>query len=463
MKLLRVLLVVAAAAIVSWLAYGCSGVTQIDPSQIGEFTTLTVTYGDPGGSPDPCNDVLPQIDGLAEDREWVTAEPIFLRMRSAEGALGSEYYLELRAIWTDETRVGGADRIYFLVRYPDTNNDYKPDHLLYARIDPLTGEMVSSPIADDSETPACDEWLLATEPPDSLRWIRVNEGGREDQILLLLTETQDDDPEPALPPLTRELMAGLGPKAPGGPIAVTALDGPADVWLWRAGRTNMHPVAQFPIWEDIVAGVPDFQYSRFQQTTGFCEDFWVQSGSAAADEGLSPYIANWREGSPVPLRLTECPPTGRDISDEEINARNKGIPTDLGLWYPTTTRFECKSVLACSRLGTPPLWGKGLQEGEFDAVQGWGLRLPTGSARDVRARAAYTVNQDKGFPVRVLEVMRDLNTGNGDDLVINPDGTQLYRMVIGVLNNSAGAGSISTEIRLQFEPRKPRIGTARRC
>ncbi len=34
MKLLRVLFPVAAVAIVLWLAYGCSGVTQMDPSQI---------------------------------------------------------------------------------------------------------------------------------------------------------------------------------------------------------------------------------------------------------------------------------------------------------------------------------------------------------------------------------------------------------------------------------------------
>ena len=48
-------------------------------------------------------------------------------------------------------------------------------------------------------------------------------------------------------------------------------------------------------------------------------------------------------------------------------------------------------------------------------------------------------------------------------LIVNPDGTHFYRMVIGVLNNSSSVGSGSTEIRLQFEPRKPRVGTARRC
>lgn len=120
-------------------------------------------------------------------------------------------------------------------------------------------------------------------------------------------------------------------------------------------------------------------------------------------------------------------------------------------------------MLACSRLAKPEPWGRRLQPGEYDGVQGWGLQLPSDSARDVRAKGAYAVNQDKGFPVRTLEIMRDLNTGNGDDLVVNPDGTHFYRMVIGVLNNSSDVGSGSTEIRLQFEPRKPRVGTARRC
>jgi hypothetical protein len=463
MKLLRVLSPVAAAAIVLWLAYGCSGVTQMDPSQIADFTTLTVTYGDPGGSPDPCNDVLPQIDGVAEEREWMSAEPIFLRATGANGTGGAEYYVEVRAIWTDESRVGGTDRIYFLVRYPDNDNNYKPDYLLYARRNPVTGEFVSSPFPDTSATPDCDPGLLMTEPPDSVRWTRINADGQEDQVFVMLTEAPDEEPLSDIVSLNQELMTRIGVKGPGAATGVSSGGRPTDVWVWRAGRTNLQPVPQFAKWEDIVAGVPDFGFSKFQQLSGFCEDLWVDANSLSPDGGSPMYVPNWNGSVPVPLRLTQCPTSSREPTEEDLAARNKGIPPDLGLWYPTSTRFVCGSVLACSRLGTPNYWGARLQSGEYDGIQGWGLQLPTDSARDVRARAAYTINQDKGFPVRTLEIMRDLNTGNGDDIVVNPDGTHSYRMVIGVLNNSSSNGSGSTEIRLQFESRKPRVGTARRC
>lgn len=393
----------------------------------------------------------------------MSAEPIFLRMTGASGTGGAEYYVEVRAIWTDESRVGGADRVYFLIRYPDSNNNNRPDFLAYGKIDPATGEIESSPIADDSLTPPCDSGLVATEPPDSLRWTLINPKGREDQVFVVLTEAPDEDPMPAIVSLNQEMMARFGEKAPGAATGVSSGAGPTDVWVWRAGRTNLHPVPQFANWQDIVLGIPDFQFSKFQQTSGFCEDLWVDANAVSPDFGLPMYVANWNGSVPIPLRLTQCPPTDRELTEEDLQARNKGIPPDLGLWYPTSTRFGCGSVLACSRLTKPEPWGYRLQPGEYDGVQGWGLQLPSDSARDVRARAAYTVNQNKGFPVRTIEIMRDLNTGNGDDLVVNPDDTHFYRMVIGVLDNSSNVGSGSNEIRLQFEPRKPRVGTARRC
>ena len=463
MKLLRVLIPAAAAGIVLWLAYGCSGVPQLTEADVADFSTLRVAYGDPGSSPDPCNDVLPQVDGVAEDREWEGADPLFLRVTGANGTGGADYYVEVRALWSDDSRVGGADRLFLLVRYTDNDNNNRPDFLVYGRIDPATGEMKSSPVADNSSVPPCDPGLVATEPPDSVRWTRINEDGQEDQVFVVLAEAQSAEPDPSLVSLGSQLVAGLAAHTPEAPVPVSAWDRPADVWIWRAGRTNLQPVPQLALWTDIKNGVPDFQFSRFQQLSGFCEDFWVESGTASPDFGEPPYVVNFRPGPAVPMRLTECPPTGRDPTDEELQARNKGIPPDLGLWYPTTSRFTCQSVLACSRLGTPALWGRRLQPGEFDGVQGWGLQLPTESARDVRARATYTVGQEKGFAVRTLEIMRDLNTGNSDDLVVNPDGTHFYRMVIGVLDNSSSLASGSTEIRLQFEPRKPRIGTARRC
>ncbi len=65
----------------------------------------------------------------------------------------AEYYVEVRAIWTDESRVGGSDRVYFLIRYPDNDNNYRPDFLAYGKPDPVTGRIIPSPVADNSLVP----------------------------------------------------------------------------------------------------------------------------------------------------------------------------------------------------------------------------------------------------------------------------------------------------------------------
>ena len=51
----------------SVLGIGCSDVTQIDGDRIDELETLTVHYVDPGPTPNPCDDLLPAIDGTAAD------------------------------------------------------------------------------------------------------------------------------------------------------------------------------------------------------------------------------------------------------------------------------------------------------------------------------------------------------------------------------------------------------------
>jgi hypothetical protein len=165
------------------------------------------------------------------------------------------------------------------------------------------------------------------------------------------------------------------------------------------------------------------------------------------------------------VKLTECPPRGREISDEELKAQNGGVPKDLGMWWPTSRSFRDQDTLACSRVGTINSWSKGLLPGEFDKVQGWGLQTPYETAdgrtsgRDVRAKGTYESTQEKGFGVQSLEIMRDLNTNQSDDLIIDPtDPVGEYRIVIGVLDRSGKVGSGSTEIRLKFEPPKAREG-----
>jgi hypothetical protein len=174
--------------------------------------------------------------------------------------------------------------------------------------------------------------------------------------------------------------------------------------------------------------------------------------------------------------MHSCPPSGRDPTDEELAAINRGLPNDQALWEGIpdlggSVNMECRKKLACSRVGRPDNWSRGLVPGEVDYVQGWRLRVPYDpanrdltSSRDVRARGAYEALQEKGFPVWTLELMRDFDTGNPDDVVIDAgEGVGVYRLVIGVMDNSGTIGSGSTEVYLRFEAPKPKIGEVRRC
>lgn len=486
MKLRRFLFLAGIAGTGIGLSLGCSSVDQInDPDPA--FETLTVAYGDPGIDPDPCNDALPVIDGVATDQEWSSAEPLFVRMSGENGSGGADFFLEVRAIWTDESKVGGKDRIYFLIRYPDAELNAQPDALGFMQ--PLgSGEYCenlvqvnnqfycpSPPPVYDVNRPGsrCDPALIQ---PGS--WTRVNRNGQEDQVFVTFTQTDGPDALTNLTDVNGIILGNLGPEVPSG-VQVPLMTGPLDIWAWRAGRTNLHPVYQFPRWSDINEfGFPVNEYEPFFEfQCGFCEDLYVGSnGVVVRDAGRVPYVKNFGRLDPVtqevltdvPIRSTECPPTGREPSEEDLASLNGGVPKDLGMWWPDASGLGVCDTLACTRSGIPPKWSTRLVPGEFDRVPGWGLQLPGGtstSSRDVRAKGTHEATQEKGFAVRTLEIMRDMDTLNGDDLVITPNGNQAkeYRMVIGVLNNSSRVGSGSTEIRLRFEAPKPRSGSVDRC
>jgi hypothetical protein len=497
---------------------GCSSVDQLpDPNPASE--TLVVAYGDPGLSPDPCDDVLPQIDGVATDVEWESAKPLFVHMTGTDGSGGADYFLEIRAVWTDESRVGGTDRIYFMVRYPDNDQNITPDLLGYIHV--AGGELCDHPAVVGSTrycpspTPGvlnvdvtnCDTVLVK-----NYNWTRLNEGGREDQVFFLLTQVASSEAPSTLIDLNRILLTRLGPELPENPAdrdVGGAGTNDTDVWAWRAGRTNLHPVPQFAEWGTVTddTPVPVPAFSKFTQNCGFCEDLWVSGGTINDDAGLTPFLRNFGKTFPesglprvspatgdtldtVPVYLTQCPPRGRDPSPEELANQNGGLPKDLALWrHSAKFMNECDS-LACSRSGArPPKWSHvplpqvPTTLEDFDFLPGWAIRVPYSqssapSGRDVRAKAAYGVAQDKGFGVWTLEVMRDLDTGQSDDLVIHPckidpnnpskcpgnSGTSgEYRMVIGVLDASGKVGSGSTEIRLKFEDPYPKARTDPRC
>jgi hypothetical protein len=413
------------------------------------------------------------LDGVAQPVEWASAEPLFVRMTGANGTGGADFYLEIRAVWTDESRVEPADqdRIYFLIRYSDATQDIYPDQLAYMRPEApgeicqneIEGKFCPSPIPDSTPS-ICDSTVIRPS-----NWLRRNAGGQEDQVMMLLSRAASEHASTNLVATERDLFPTLGPGGVLTPVTVAGAES-TDVWVWRAGRTNLSPIYQYADWGKVVSAPrnlrPTPSFSFFTNPAGFCEDLWIDgSRRLAQDVGTLPYAKNWVTGTDVPARLTECIDTKKG-STQDLADLNGGVPVDLGLWLPYASTFRCTSTLACSRIGLPQLWSNRLVPGEYDFVQGWGLTIPSESARDVRARGAYSIGQDKGFPVRTIEIMRDMSTGNSDDLVITPDPDHpgIYRMVIGVFNNSSHVGSGSTEIRLRFEKRTPATSTVRnRC
>jgi hypothetical protein len=212
-------------------------------------------------------------------------------------------------------------------------------------------------------------------------------------------------------------------------------------------------VFQFPNWEvlDPITGFPDIEWSRFENVCGFAEDLYVDAaGRLVKDSGVTVFAKNFVNRDPAPDRLTECPAGGRPDPEDDIPDRNGGIPPDLGLWWPTARALSVCDTLACSRIGVPRKWSTRLLPGDFDSVPGWGMSIPSESARDVRARGVYEATQDRGFPVWTVEMMRDMDTGNSDDLQVRQEDRR-FRLVIGVFDASGRVGYGSTMVILEFE------------
>lgn len=501
MKLRGVLLLAGTMIVVAWPWFGCTDINQITDPQ-PEFQILNVAYGDPGIDPKPCNDYLPALDGVGTAQEWSLAEPLFVRMSGQNGTGGPDFFLELRALWTKETsgaQEGGRDRIFFLVRYADQEFNAEPDRLAYIR--PLQeGEFCRNTIEIDgilycpSPTPEGHGTVFDSVTVKSSSWTRINKDGQEDQVLIALAETPGITAPSGLIDLNRSLLGVIGP--PDVPSTWTAPGdvGDVDVWVWRAGRCNLHPINQYPDWDPTRGydtsdpDLPPFPFpveAKFAYECGFAEDLWIDSGGKLVDDnGPKPFRRNFskldNDGDPipnVPINRARCPAGGRE-SDEDLGKLNGSVPKELGLWWDAAVPFKLQDTLACTRsTAKPPKLSTSLIPGEYDYVPGWAMQIPNvergtnQSARSVRVKGTQEDKQEKGFGVRSVEFMRDLDTGMTDDLVIDPTADpesatdpREFRLVIGVFNNSGRIASGSSEVRLRFEaPKKRLVGKIERC
>jgi len=446
----------------AWFLTGCGG-DLYSPGEVQGFSTLTVKYGSPGPTPSPCDDYLPVADGVYTDREWSSTEPLFVRMTDANG---KDFFAEVRALWSDNSRLGasGKDRLYLMIRYEDNDRDNQPDQLAYGTVSLLTGEINPSPTP---QTGVCDDVLLSANS-----WTRLNPNGREDQLAIIFGAGEDVN-DTNIMNAAGKILGLIGPEFPASANITNAKN--LDVWVWRAGRTNIQPVPLFADWDtyqpgtaDPVQGqvdVPGRAFSPATWKSGFFEDASVdQMGNLKRDPGTAPYVKNFladrnSDGQPdddrVPVRIHEKDQTVKaddPMAPPPVVVVNGDLSKDLCLWWPTAKRFTSCDTIATNRTGNKTLkWSQRLLPGEYDQVQGWGVQTPTGSAKDVRGHGAYTEDLAKGFPVWTIELMRDFKTGNTDDVDIVFGKT--YRFVIGIFDASGVTSSESHEIRLLFEPR----------
>jgi hypothetical protein len=424
---------ILAAVPVAVLLASCSSDDVSGPDGAAGVDTLLVAYANEGLSPSPCNDRTPIIDGVADtlSEAWNLAPSYTLDLRDESGgSLGS---LEIRALWTHSIYQSFPDYVYFLARWNDATESRAPDRLAYGTGDETA--IVPGPV------PAgCDSALVRAE-----NWTRLFPEVEDEVLVLLQDENGTGDPVAAAHEVFRAIGVDSGQNTP------TTLNG-ADVWLWRAGRTNDHPIAQYVDWTrppDPFSGLPEPLVGAFTNRCGFFEDLFVDaSGTLLRDQGSIPYIRNFTDASTKPIRIYKEPP---------INV----LPPQWAMWWDWSEPFGRCDTLAATR-ASGVRWSENLYASgaPYDWMSGWGLRTPSQSQVDVRARGRHVVSGLlNGW---TLEWSRALDTGNPDDIAIDPvSGT--YRIVIGIADDSGKVIRVTRSIRLVFSPAEAPEELPRRC
>jgi len=171
-----------------------------------------------------------------------------------------------------------------------------------------------------------------------------------------------------------------------------------DVWHWKATRSN--PV-------------------------GYAEDkYWVDATGAT--------VLSYEGGQ---VRRTRLPDRGTGFA-----ASNKDTDTGLPTYMHRDDPGANVSVLLVSE-AVPFDPNAGWKEG--DTIPGYVLRGGTGGIADVLASGKYVDGR------WTVEFQRQLNSGDPDDTVFQPNGSQ-RKFLLGVTDN-AGATKTAAVVRLTFE------------
>lgn len=481
------LLILSAVAAAGALLLGCEGgITQIE-SGVSSESELIAAYVDPitptPGGLRPADrgdlDKLPIVDGDPQDREWSAATPLFVYVTGDQALGGPGFYVELRAIWSDDGRSADSTStnlllknfLYLMVRYADETFDIFPDYWRYARPGQLG--FINSPTPEGM----CDDVILRSE-----NWFLENPDSEEDQVSIMF------EIEPASD--SRGTFAELGCQIAchSGQFGVVP-QGKLDVWTWRAGRTNYQESSVYPDFSQLDPdgdGIPPTSFETADPEPAwpaYMEDMFADVNGLqhdSADRTYPPasngytgqlYTRNEKvspiDGGLIPGYITEKvsvvrPGTGGQ--EEEIEPVNHALPAAFVLWGPTAQQFDACDINATSRpAAQTKKWSEGVPSGDTDVMPGYTIFIPNGSAADVRAKGQFRENPLKRFPIWAVEIRRPMVTGPNyrvsrpDDVSIDPNGE--YTFAIAIFNRSSQIHSGSGPLRLKFAPslyaRKP--------
>ena len=475
--------ILAAVVLSVALLIGCEGgIEQLQPGSI-EDNELVSAYVDPieptpgynprtGGD----GDLLPLVDGDAQDREWSVAQPLFVYL-SADRAMGGRgFYAEVRSVWADEARFGGGvNHVYFMIRWADDTFDILPDYWLYAKPGQLG--LVPSDEWKELSASVCD-----TAAVMGANWFIQSPNAAEDQVALLFDTVAIGEPGAAAGSegTYAEVGCQIACHAGGGRNFGAIGSGMLDMWVWRAGRTNAVESPAYPELTliDEFTGKPDSRYPRIDTESfwpAYMEDMNLTPAGLANDAVDPNWPRDWPgyngqlwgrnastqrsvDGQLIPEYITQKViirregTGGPDDEEEDEGPPNGGLPVKFYLFGPSARVFaDCESSATSRPIGNQyPNWSQNLNIGETDVMPGYLLWVPNGSAADVRAKGDYRTNPAKRFSIWQVEVRRPMITGYADDVAMDPD--KEYTFTLAVFDQSSQLHSGSGPLRLKFQP-----------
>jgi hypothetical protein len=339
-KTVRAGLLIAIAAIVSAGSLSCGTKTPTEPALASDIIAPAFSENFETSPLRESRELL--IDGRATDIEWNgTGDPAFVIARGD----GGNFFVLVRSLWTFDARTNEARGIYFMLQWPDREEDRLEE--------PLTTTLDTGD-EDGHNTVDCTTDSRIINPAN---WHRS--GKHEDQVFV---EIYGDS---------------VG-------------NYPADAWRWGAETTD----------PSIPVNPTEYQGAGFDETRGAAahplggavEDFYSTGGPWVLDAGLLSSSSNVLPGSDVPyLRPNKAT---RDVR------LNRGKPTSYVLWKPVASIMTECDTLNPLRVDDASVRDKTWNPGDY--IPSVAIQLADSSQSDVVARGTWLEGKWS------LELRRDL-------------------------------------------------------